>query len=117
MKKNMSYQYLLLEVSQRVATVTINRPDKGNALAPDVLLEVTAMFNELGTRDDVNVIVFTGGSDIFPQVLIWVRFANWRKSPMKPTPSCFIALTGPYYSANNQSYAPSAGPRSRAVSI
>jgi len=61
----MSYQHLLLEVSQSVATVTINRPDKGNALAPDVLLEVTAMFNELGTRDDVNVIVFTGGERYF----------------------------------------------------
>jgi len=59
------YQYLLLDVIDKVATVTINRPDKGNALAPDVLLEVTALFTELGTRDDVNVIVFTGGEKYF----------------------------------------------------
>ena len=63
--QDMSYQHLLLDISDRVATVTINRPDKGNALAPDVLLEVTAMFTELGTREDVNVIVFTGGERYF----------------------------------------------------
>lgn len=61
----MNYKYLLLNVAGHVATVTINRPDKGNALAPDVLLEVTTLFTELGTRDDVNVIVFTGGEKYF----------------------------------------------------
>lgn len=61
----MSYKYLVLDIADNVATVTINRPDKGNALAPDVLLEVTAMFTELGVRRDVNVIVFTGGEKYF----------------------------------------------------
>ena len=61
----MSYNYLQLEVADAVATVTINRPEKGNALAPDVLLEVAAMFTELGTREGVNVIVFTGGERYF----------------------------------------------------
>jgi enoyl-CoA hydratase/carnithine racemase len=61
----MEYRYLLLDVADKVATVTINRPDKGNALAPDVLEEVTAMFTALGERQDVNVIVFTGGEKYF----------------------------------------------------
>ena len=61
----MSYKYLLLDVADRVATATIHRPDKGNALAPDVLLEVATMFDELGARDDINVIVFTGGERYF----------------------------------------------------
>lgn len=61
----MEYRYLLLDVADRVATVTINRPDKGNALAPDVLDEVAAMFTSLGERQDVNVIVFTGGERYF----------------------------------------------------
>jgi enoyl-CoA hydratase/carnithine racemase len=60
-----SYKYSLLDVSDKVATVTINRPDKGNALAPEVLKEVTALFTELGAREDVNVIVFTGGEKYF----------------------------------------------------
>ena len=61
----MTYEYLLLDVDQRVATVTIHRPDKGNALAPGVLQEVTSMFGELSVRDDVSVIVFTGGERYF----------------------------------------------------
>lgn len=61
----MEFKYLTLEVADKVATVTINRPDKGNALAPDVLEEVTTMFNGLGQRQDVNVIVFTGGERYF----------------------------------------------------
>lgn len=61
----MDYQYFLLDVSDKVATLTINRPDKGNALAPAVLEEVITIFNGLAERDDVNVIVFTGGERFF----------------------------------------------------
>ncbi|MDM0117433.1 enoyl-CoA hydratase/isomerase family protein [Variovorax sp. J22R133] len=61
----MEYQYLQLDVRDKVATVTIHRPDKGNALAPDVLDEVSSMFTTLGERDDVNVIVLTGGEKYF----------------------------------------------------
>jgi enoyl-CoA hydratase/carnithine racemase len=61
----MPYQYLLLDVSDQVATVTIHRPEKSNALAPDVLEEVASMFASLGERQDVNVIVFTGGEKHF----------------------------------------------------
>lgn len=61
----MDYQYLTLEVADKVATVTINRPDKGNALAPEVLIEVELLFTQLGLRDDVNVVVFTGGERYF----------------------------------------------------
>jgi enoyl-CoA hydratase/carnithine racemase len=61
----MSYKYLLVDIAEKVATVTINRPDKGNALAPDVLLEITALFSELGAHPDTNVIVFTGGERYF----------------------------------------------------
>jgi enoyl-CoA hydratase/carnithine racemase len=58
-------KYLLLDVQEKVATVTINRPDKGNALAPDVLEEVEKLFTELDARKDVNVILFTGGEKYF----------------------------------------------------
>ncbi len=61
----MTLKYLLLDVQEKVATVTINRPDKGNALAPDVLEEVETLFTELGERDDVHVILFTGGEKYF----------------------------------------------------
>lgn len=61
----MTYRYLLLDVADEVATVTLHRPDKGNALAPDVLEEVSTMFTALGQRQDVHVIVFTGGEKYF----------------------------------------------------
>jgi enoyl-CoA hydratase/carnithine racemase len=61
----METKYLLLSVDASVATVTINRPDKGNALSPEVLVEVTLLFTELSRREDVHVIVFTGGERYF----------------------------------------------------
>jgi len=61
----MDYQYLLLSVEHAIATVTIHRPDKGNALAPRVLEELEHVFLTLSGRDDVNVIVLTGGERHF----------------------------------------------------
>ncbi len=61
----MEMKYLLLSVDAKVATVTIHRPDKGNALAPEVLEEVEVLFTELSKRQDVNVIILTGGEKYF----------------------------------------------------
>lgn len=61
----MTYQYLLVAIADKVATVTLHRPEKGNALAPDVLQEITQIFTELAARQDVNVVVLTGGERSF----------------------------------------------------
>lgn len=61
----MELKYLLLSVEDKVATVTIHRPDKGNALAPEVLEEIEALFTEISKRQDVNVVVLTGGEKYF----------------------------------------------------
>lgn len=61
----MDLKFLLLSVDANVATVTINRPDKGNALAPQVLDEIAAVFTSIATRKDINVVVFTGGERYF----------------------------------------------------
>src|SRR5512145_1338322 len=61
----MDLKYLLLKVEEKVATVTINRPDKGNALAPFVLDEIAALFTSIADRKDINVVVFTGGEKYF----------------------------------------------------
>ena len=61
----MTYQYLLMTIADKVATVTLHRPEKGNALAPDVLQEITQIFSELAARQDVNVVVLTGGERSF----------------------------------------------------
>jgi len=61
----MGSAYVRLEVAQRVATVTIDRPDKRNALSPEVLQEIEAHFGSLAHREDVHVAVLTGGEKYF----------------------------------------------------
>lgn len=61
----MNMTYLKLTVENNVALVMIDRPDKGNALSPDVLQEIGDLFLDLSQRPDVRVVVFTGGEKIF----------------------------------------------------
>jgi len=61
----MAAQYLLLDVEENVATATINRPDKGNSLSPQVLEDIEYTFTELSRRQDVHVVVLTGGERYF----------------------------------------------------
>ncbi len=59
------YEFLLLDVADRVATVTINRPDKLNALNAKVIGELDRMFGELATRADVGAVILTGAGRAF----------------------------------------------------
>jgi len=61
----MNAKYLSLNVESRVATVLLNRHDKGNALSPDVLGELGDLFEHLDSRPDVSVIILTGGEKMF----------------------------------------------------
>lgn len=60
-----SYEFLLLDVADRVATVTINRPDKLNALNAAVIGELDRMFTALAANDDVGAIILTGAGRAF----------------------------------------------------
>src|SRR4030042_5676671 len=60
----MDSQYTALTVEKGVATVLLNRHDKGNALSPDVLKELGDLFELLYSRSDVSVIILTGGEKI-----------------------------------------------------
>lgn len=62
---SMEPQFLKLEIDHGVATVTIHRPDKGNALSPEVLEELAQVFSGLGHNPAVNVVVLTGGEKYF----------------------------------------------------
>jgi enoyl-CoA hydratase len=57
------YETLLLERRDRVAIVTINRPDKRNALNIKTREEGAALLEELRNDDSVGVVVFTGAGD------------------------------------------------------
>ena len=61
----MENKNLSVSEAKQVATVWINRPDKGNSLSPDVLSEIESTFTEISGREDIHVIVFTGGERYF----------------------------------------------------
>jgi enoyl-CoA hydratase len=58
-----SYETLLLERRGRVAIITINRPDKRNALNIRTREEGAALLEELRQDDSVGIVVFTGAGD------------------------------------------------------
>ena len=57
---------VILEVADRIATVTVSRPKALNALNTETLTELNACFSELEKRKDVRVVIVTGaGSKAF----------------------------------------------------
>lgn len=56
---------LLFDVGNGVATITINRPEKRNSFTDDMIRQWVSWLEECRTRDDVNVIVFTGSGSTF----------------------------------------------------
>ena len=61
----MAYQTLTLDVADRIAVLTVNRPDKLNALNDLVIRELGQAMDELQERDDVAGIVLTGAGRAF----------------------------------------------------
>ena len=59
----MAYDTLLYEVSDGVALVTVNRPDKMNALNATVISELGAVFGEIRRDDAVRAVVLTGAGE------------------------------------------------------
>src|SRR5438477_12414635 len=57
------YETLLVERRERVAIITINRPDKRNALNIKTREEVAALLEQLREDDAVGVVIFTGAGD------------------------------------------------------
>ena len=61
----MSYQHLTIEVTDRIATLSVNRPDKLNALNDATIAELGGAFDELRLRDDVGGVIVTGTGRAF----------------------------------------------------
>ena len=58
-----SYENILVERRERVAIITINRPEKRNALNIQTRAEGAAALDELAADDSVHVVIFTGAGD------------------------------------------------------
>ena len=87
----MAYENLLVDVSDRIATITINRPKSLNALNRATMQELSDALEEIAGRKDVGVVLLTGagekafvaGADVSEmreftplQVLEFSRFGN-----------------------------------------
>ena len=61
----MSYQFVTFAVADRIATITVNRPDKLNALNDATILELGTAIDEARSREDVGGVLLTGAGRAF----------------------------------------------------
>ena len=59
----MSYEQILYDVSESVATVTLNRPEQRNALSGQMLEELVDAMSTARQDDEVRAVVLTGAGD------------------------------------------------------
>ncbi len=58
-----TYETILVERRERVAIITINRPEKRNALNIQTRAEGAAILDELRDDESIRVVIFTGAGD------------------------------------------------------
>ena len=61
----MSYQFITLTVENRIATLTVNRPDKLNALNDATIAELGRAIDEVREREDIGGLIVTGAGRAF----------------------------------------------------
>lgn len=61
----MAYETLLLSIADRVATITLNRPDALNAFNNQLMNDLTGCLDDLEADSRVGCIVITGSAKAF----------------------------------------------------
>ena len=61
----MEFENILYEVQERIATITLNRPEKRNALSPGLRNDVVTALKAAELDDDVTVILIQGAGEAF----------------------------------------------------
>lgn len=56
----MAFEDILLDISDGIATITLNRPDKMNAFTGRMMYEIIEALDITDADDDVKVVIFTG---------------------------------------------------------
>ena len=82
----MAYQNILVETNDRISVLTINRPDKRNALNHATRDEMREALNSLERSPESRVLVITGAGDNAGSEVNWYRGADLISST-NPTPS------------------------------
>jgi enoyl-CoA hydratase len=88
----------LLEVADRVATVTLNRPEARNALSSELIRTLAHLVAEADARDDVDVLILTGADPAFCAGLDLKELGHdggpLRRAPDEATPAITTAKRG-----------------------
>ena len=61
----MEYKQILCEISDRILTITLNRPEKMNAMTSFMCWEIIDALNKADDNDEVRVIIITGAGNVF----------------------------------------------------
>ncbi len=64
-RSEMAYESIILQIADGVATLTLNRPNKLNALDPTLLQESAKVIRDLNNDDQVKVLIITGAGRAF----------------------------------------------------
>lgn len=59
----MQFKDIILEKKDHIATLTLNRPDKMNAMSLETREEIVAALKDVGEDDDMRVLILTGAGD------------------------------------------------------
>ena len=57
----MAHEHLLVHREGDIVTITLNRPEKRNALALDVMVELTSALRDVGSSDALGVVIAANG--------------------------------------------------------
>lgn len=60
-----SYTSLLFEKKDRILTVTLNRPERGNAIDGPMHSELSRVFEEINRDRSIDVVILTGAGKVF----------------------------------------------------
>jgi len=61
----MTYKAIQFDLNDRIATITLNRPDRLNAINEDMRDDFSRLFTELQTNEDIGVVILTGSGRAF----------------------------------------------------
>lgn len=61
----MDYEYIVLEKEDEIVTITLNRPEKLNALIPPMRMEMRKALEDVGNDERIRVLILTGAGRAF----------------------------------------------------
>lgn len=60
-----TYENITLDINERIATITMNRPSRRNALSAAHMTDLLSCFTDIGKRQDIAVVIMRGNGPVF----------------------------------------------------